>query len=220
MNSLKNQELQIVQALSSVDVPETILKSSNIQALIDEIGSSKSTVGSNANKLERLRKEKKDSWLSINLFDGLDDDIQDAQIDLSKSIGNLTKHSSDLLIVNTAISKVLIDQQQILLQQQGLLEQQASGLAEQNQKILDQQKLLEQLPEQIKAAIETIGPTIIGPTVEKVLGLEEALKNTDAQLLALQDALQKNDKNNRIALVVVACVALASLAWQIAQHFA
>lgn len=218
VNNSNNQELQIVQALSTVKVPEKVLKSSNIQGLIDEIDSKKDAVKSNAERLDGLRKDKEKNNFFMNWWDDRDDHIQDAQLKLSTSIGYLTKHSSDLLIVNTAISKVLIDQQQILLRQQDLLEQQANGLAEQNQKILDQQKLLEQLPEQIKTAIEAAGSTIVGPTMERVQRLEVALKNTDAQMLVFQEALQKSEKYNRAALIAVACVALASLGWQITQH--
>ena len=66
--------------------------------------------------------------------------MQDAQLDLNKSIGRLTQTSSQLLIVNTAISKVLNDQQHILLEQQNMLKSQADTLGEQNNQILLQQK--------------------------------------------------------------------------------
>jgi chromosome segregation ATPase len=51
-------------------------------------------------------------------------------------------------------------------------------------------------------------------------GKAEALKNAEAQLVALQAVQQKSASSNRLAFAAVACLALASLGWQIAQHFA
>jgi len=345
VNSLSNQELQVVQAFSSVAVPEEIIRSSDIKGLIEGMISSQRSSENAAQKLERLRQEKRDGNFFSNLWHNRNDKIQDAQIDLSSAIGNLTQKSSQLLIVNTAISKVLYDQQQILMQQQLLLEQQANELKEQNQKILDQQKTLEHQQNEINAAnqglLEAKGLTqeqaqqLVGCVVrvteaekrldisnqelrseveqrqenleeklslhvqsvtEKMISQDEAvqhlqenlvhrlstqqqdilaivdrnalvtseslnaiefkqknfydentkaievlrdsvkldfqhaateleghsdaLKNTDAQLASLQQGLHKSDKFNRIALVAVACVALASLTWQIALYFA
>lgn len=78
--------------------------------------------------------------------------LQDAQIDLNKSIGRLTQKSSQLLIVNTALSKLLNQQQQILLNQQHILEGQTCSLAEQNEQILKQQVLLEEQQKEINKA--------------------------------------------------------------------
>ena len=50
-------------------------------------------------------------------------------------------------------------------------------------------------------------------------GKAEALKSTQAQLVDLQVKQQKSAFSNRVALAAVACLALASLGWQVAQHF-
>lgn len=50
-----------------------------------------------------------------NWWDDRGEKIQDAQLDLNQTVGRLTAKSSQLLIVNTAISKVLTDQRRILL---------------------------------------------------------------------------------------------------------
>lgn len=345
MGTLNNQELQVVEAFSSVNLPEEIFKSSNMKDLINGILSDQGTVENNTHNLERLRQEKRDGNFISNWWHNRNDGIQDAQIDLSKSIGFLTQKSSQLLIVNTAISKVLNHQQQILLQQQNLLEQQTNELKNQNLKILDQQQALEQQQKEINAAnqglLEAKGLTqeqaqqLVGCVVRvseaekrvdlsnqelrniveqrltdveqklhlhiqavlektnaqdevvqqlqediaqrlktqqqdilaivdknaqgvresvneieikqnifqeentKVLEVQrdmvkqdlqhfavelgkqsDSLKNAGAQLLLLQEAQLKNKKEIRVALVAVACAALASLAWQIAQHFA
>jgi hypothetical protein len=90
-------------------------------------------VQSDSDRLEALRKEEKKY---LNWLYDRDDKVQDAQLDLNKSIGRLTQTSSQLLIVNTAISKVLNDQQHILLEQQTMLKSQADTLGEQNNQIL------------------------------------------------------------------------------------
>src|SRR5690606_9176297 len=103
-------------------------------------------------QLERARSEQKNGNAITNWWNDRNDAVQDAQIDLNRSIGTLTEKTSQLLIVNTAISKVLHDQQGILLQQQDQLQQQASTLQEQNNQILDQQKALERQQQEINAA--------------------------------------------------------------------
>jgi hypothetical protein len=148
----RTQELQIVQAFSSLEVPERIIRESNIKELLHGLNADQQKVQSDAERLSRLRQEKKDGNFVGNWFHGRGDKIQEAQLDLNATIGQLTQKSSQLLVVNTAISKVLSDQQNILLQQQNLLKQQADALAAQNQRILDQQVQLAEQQEAIKAA--------------------------------------------------------------------
>jgi hypothetical protein len=152
MTILNKQEIQIIQAFSSVDIPERIFRESNIKELIQSMTAEQDTVQSDARRLERLRQEKKDGNFIGNFFYDRDDKVQDAQIDLNKSIGRLTQKSSQLLIVNTAISKVLSDQQRILLDQQHTLKHQTDTLQEQNCKIFEQQKLLEKQQQDINRA--------------------------------------------------------------------
>lgn len=152
MTVLNKQELQIIQAFSSVDVPERIFRESNIKELIQGMTAEQDTVQSEARRLERLRQEKKDGNFIGNWWNDRDDKVQDAQIDLNKSIGRLTQKSSQLLIVNSAISKVLSDQQRILLDQQQTLKHQTDTLQEQNCKIFEQQKLLEKQQQDINRA--------------------------------------------------------------------
>ena len=152
MTALNNQELQIVQVFSSVDIPEKIIRDSNIKDLIRDMTAEQDSVQSDARRLEQLRQEKKEGNFIANWWNDRDDKVQDAQIDLNKSIGRLTQKSSQLLIVNTAISKVLHDQQRILLEQQNILKRQTYTLEEQNRKILEQQKLLEKQQQDINKA--------------------------------------------------------------------
>lgn len=152
MHSENKQELQIIKAFSSVDVPERILRESNINELVHSMVAGQDAVQSDAQRLELLRQEQKDGNFIGNWLNDRDEMVEDAQIDLNKSIGCLTQQSSQLLIVNTAISKILNDQQRILLEQQGVLQQQTITLEEQNRKIVAQQNQLALQQQEINAA--------------------------------------------------------------------
>lgn len=148
------QDLQIVEAFSSVSVPEQIVRESNIKELVKGLIDAQASVQSTTSELERARLEQKKGSAFGNWLHNRGDAVQDAQLDLNKSIGSLTQKSSQLLIVNTAISKVLYDQQGVLQQQQHVLKNQADTLAEQNGKIFRQQHLLEQQQQAINEANE------------------------------------------------------------------
>lgn len=152
MNALNKQELQIIEAFSSASIPEKIIRDSNIKGLIQGMITEQKAVEANAAQLQRMRQEKQEGNFLGNWWDDRTDKIQNAQLDLSQTIGRLTEKSSQLLIVNTAISKVLTDQQRILLEQQSILKQQTNTLEKQNRKILDQQKLLEEQQRDINKA--------------------------------------------------------------------
>ena len=146
MNALNKQELQIIEVFSSVNIPEKIIRDSNIKELINGMLSAQDAVATNAEQLAQLRREKKEGNFLGNWWDDRGEKIQDAQLDLNQTIGRLTAKSSQLLIVNTAISKVLTDQQRILLEQQNILKQQTNTLEQQNRKILEQQNESHRLP--------------------------------------------------------------------------
>ncbi|MDN8103965.1 hypothetical protein [Burkholderia multivorans] len=195
---MNKQELQIVQAFSSVDVPEKIIRESNIKELIHSMIAEQDAVQSDARRLERLRQEKKEGNIIGNWWHDRDDKVQDAQINLNKSIGRLTQKSSQLLIVNTAISKVLDDQQRILLEQQHILKRQTDTLEEQNRKILEQQKLLEKQQQDINQANQGLmeAKGITQEQAHKLVGcvvrVTEAEKKIDVANEALRAALEQH----------------------------
>ena len=127
------KESQIVQVLSLINLPEQIVRDSDIQGLIKGMMSDQITVKTTTQRLERLRREEKGGNSGKN---DRSDHTGEAQFDLNKSIGNLTQRSSQLLIINTAISKVLGDQQ-------NMLQQQTDDLTVQSSKMLNQQIHLE-----------------------------------------------------------------------------
>lgn len=193
MSTLNKQELQVIQAFSAVDLPERIFRESNIKELIAGMTAEQETVQASAKKLDRLRQEQKEGNVVSNWWKDRDDLLQDAQIDLNKSIGRLTQKSSQLLIVNSAISKLLNQQQQILLKQQTILEEQTRSLAGQNQQILEQQTLLEQqqlaINEANQGLMEAKGITqqqakqLVG-CVKRVTEAEKTIGDANDQLLA------------------------------------
>lgn len=151
MNTSAN-ELQVVQAFSAITIPEQIIRDSNIRELIDGMMAETSAVKNESHRLERLRKEMNDGNFVTNMLNDRDEKVKAAQLDLNQAMGRLTQRSSQLLVVNTAISKVLSDQQNILLAQQDLLAKQAHELKRQNEKILEQQGQLAEQQEGLKAA--------------------------------------------------------------------
>lgn len=135
-------ELQVVQAFSALTIPEQIVRDSNIRELIKDMIADTSLVKDESQRLKELRQERKDGNFISNWWNDRDEKVQGAQLDLNQAMGRLTQRSSQLLVVNTAISKVLSDQQILLLRQQEQLEEQAHGLKLQNEEILKQQELL------------------------------------------------------------------------------
>ncbi len=187
-----SQELQIVQAFSSLEVPERIIRESNIKELLKGLSADQEKVLSEADRLNRLRGEKKDGNFVGNWFHGRSDKIQEAQLDLNASIGQLTQKSSQLLVVNTAISKVLSDQQKLLLQQQNLLKQQAEELVAQNQRILDQQVQLGEQQQAINAAnqglLEAKGLT--QEQAQQLVGCVKQVREAEQRIGAANRALR------------------------------
>ncbi|WP_110649539.1 hypothetical protein [Salinicola peritrichatus] len=195
---MSTQEQQIVQAFSSINIPNRIFRESKVKELIHDINTESKNTQSKNQRLKRLRKEKSDGNFVSNWWNGQDDKIQEAQLDLSATIGKLTQKSSQLLVVNTAISKVLSDQQNLLLQQQAMLKQQADKLESQNQQILDQQIQLGQQQEAINAANKGLMEAK-GLTQEQALQLvgcvkrvTEAEERMDAANQALRDDIEQN----------------------------
>lgn len=152
MSSLKGKEIQIVTALSQADLPESVIGGSCVKQLITAVVDAQSQAKSANDVLQKARSEKDSQNVLSNWWNNTEDKIKDAQLSLTTEISNLNRHSSQLLIFNTAVSKVLCDQQDILLSQQQRLEAQAMTLRAQNTQILEQQQQLAAQQEEIRAA--------------------------------------------------------------------
>ncbi|GAB3474705.1 coiled-coil domain-containing protein [Azotobacter salinestris] len=185
------QELQIVQAFSSAEVSEQIIRSADIKELVGGMLSAQAEVGRSAEELEQARREKKGGSLLGNWWKERGDKLLDAQIDLQKSIGSLSQKSSQLLIVNAAISRVLSDQQRSLLQQQNMLRQQADILEEQNHRILEQQRALEQQQREIDVANRGLleARDLGAEQTDRLIGSVKRLEQAESQMEALNQQL-------------------------------
>ena len=180
-----------MQAFSSVEVSEQIIRSADIKGLVGGMLSAQDEVGRSAEELERARQEKKGGSLIGNWWKDRDDKLQDAQIDLQKSIGSLSQKSSQLLIVNAAISKVLSDQQGVLLHQQNMLKQQADLLEEQNRRILGQQRALEQQQQEIDLANRGLleARDVTAEQTDRLVGSVRRLEQAESQMEALNQQM-------------------------------
>lgn len=217
MTQQASQELIIVRAIASVDLPQNLDSLGHVGALVRRMGEEGKSLRYKADQLEQARKAKRDGNFIGNLIKGRQEAMEDAQMDLNKAIGNLTASTSELLVINTALSKVLHIQQGTLHDQQLELESQAEEIREQNEQILQQQEVQAAQQEQIilvnEGILEAKGLTqeqalkLVG-CVERVTEAEQVLKlevqrmqlnveerlaatvaNTASQLSALQDSL-------------------------------
>ncbi len=197
MNDLNNKNFQIIKVLASADLPESVIRAGNIDGLINSIIAAQKNLHLNTRHVDNLRKDGKKKNFVSNWWNDLDEKIQDAQIDLNKSIDHLTEKSSQLLIVNTAISKILSDQQNTLLNQQNILRQQTEALEKQNKKIIGQQEQLAQQQEEINRANQGLmeAKGITQEQAQKLVGcvvrVTEAEKKIDFANKALYAALKQ-----------------------------
>lgn len=195
MSSLTGKEIQIVTALSSINFSENLIDSSNIKDLIKKLTDANQKTQNVTENLQKIRQEREESNFLSNWWNNAEDKIKDAQIDLSTSVANLNKHSSQLLIFNTAISKILLDQQQLLLQQQKLLEQQAGDLKQQNSKIFQHQKDLQQQQEEISKANQGLleAKGITSEQAQKLIRCVQRVEATENRI---------NEVNNQLLLTI------------------
>jgi len=152
----KVSELQIVEAFSRVSVPESVLKSSNVSQLVAEMNLAKTTLDSAEAKLSALRQKKKESNFLSNMWNDQDDKIEDAQFELNDNVRSLSSLSSKLLILNTAMAKIMHGQQGVLQDQQLALTDQARGIEQQNVQIKAQQESLERNQREFNKAVEAL----------------------------------------------------------------
>lgn len=192
MSGKKN--FQIIEAFASVDLPEEILENSKIGLLVKDINSAKNNLSSATERMERARQAEKDGNPLMNIIKSRGDVVKDAQLDLNKSIGNLTGKTSELLIINTVLAKVLNDQQKILYGQQEQLEKQADELKDQNNKIFDQQKQLARQQEDINKANQGLmeAKGVTQEQAQKLVGCVTKVTEVESRIDAANEALRSD----------------------------
>lgn len=208
-------ELQVVKVLSELTIPEQIVRDSKIHELMDSMITETESVKNENTRLEQLRQEKNDGNFATNWWYDRDDKVKDAQLDLNQAMGRLTQRSSQLLVVNTAISKVLSGQQEVLLKQQTLLEEQTLELQRLNERILEQQQNFSEQQKESNAANQKLLDTTyytqnqaerLVDCIAQVREIERKIGDANEELRSslkneMQGLLEKCDDNVREALV-------------------
>lgn len=184
MSSLTGKEVQIVNALSSADLPESLIGESCVKELISAVVGAQQEASSAADRLHWARMVKANSNAISNWWNNSEDSVKDAQLRLTTTVANLNRHSSQLLIFNTAISKVLCDQQKVLLRQQEILEGQAEQLKQQNQEILEHQIKLKNQQEAIREANQGLmdAKGVTADQARKLVGCVQRVEATEERI--------------------------------------
>lgn len=195
--SEQQRSLQIVQAFSEVDVPESLYKDSNVARLVRDLKTTREGVKDSNDKLSKLRSEKEnkawyESWNPLG--DNTSEKIEEEHLNLNRRLATLAQHSSELLVINTALSKVLCDQQQLLLDQQGILARQTEDIEDQNGRIQDGQEQLAALQAQQLASNDALGMRMVGIATRledltlHAVRFEQAVASAHAHTLEAMDA--------------------------------
>lgn len=202
MDSNKKQELIIVNAISQMVIPSDVFENSEFKEIISNFKEAQNKVGASLNDVESARRSVKEGNAIGNWWYDRKDKLQDAQLDLNKSVGLLTKQSSDLILFNTAISKVLVSQQNVLHEQQEMLRAQAGELAAQNKSIKEHQiKLSTQQEEIVKAndgLLEAKGLT--REQAEKLVGCVKRVEAAEQKM-----ELSNRELERSVVAGIVAC---------------
>lgn len=195
--SEQQRSLQIVQAFSEVVVPESLYKGSSVARLVQDLNNTRDGVKSSNEKLSKLRLEKESqAWYErLNpLGDNATEKIEEEHLNLNRRMATLAQHSSELLVVNTALSKVLCDQQQLLLDQQDALARQAEDIKSQNGRIYNAQEQLADLQEQQLASNDALGKRMLGiadrleDLTLRAVNFEHEVASAHARTLEAMDA--------------------------------
>ncbi len=117
-------------------------------------------------------------------------------------IRELTRQSSELILFNTAISKVLVSQQNILHSQQDLLQKQASEIENQNRKIEENQVSISDAQKRIDEAhaglLKAIG--ISDQQAIKLIDCAERLESAEQKMELSNQELERS-----VVTRIVAC---------------
>lgn len=181
----KRENIAVIQALSNAHLSKDILEKADIYSIIRAVKSSQDKVEESNKTLEKAREAKKEGNVFGNWWYNRGDDIKDAHLSLSQHVADLSKNSSRLVVVNTAISKVLLEQQGILQKQQDELHRQTLAIQAQNERISKQQneiqdahKRLAEQQREINAANEGLMKAK-GITSEHAAKLVTVVKDTE-----------------------------------------
>ena len=152
-------EMQIVEAFSNLTVPEDILRNSNVPQMVEDMRSTKKRLETSEERLSQLRREKNDSNFISNILKDRSDQIDDAKDNVNKEFRKLGVLSSNLLILNTAMAKIMNGQQKALQGQQIVLDHQARDIKNQNSDIKGHQELHANMLREFRKVLDSFKET-------------------------------------------------------------
>jgi hypothetical protein len=192
---------EIVHALSLIEIPYDTLNRIDLKGIISVVETASSNVQKTSEELENARLELKEGNFITNWWNKREEKVDDLQFSLQKSFGDLSNRTTQLLVFNTAISRELSNQQEVLLNQQKQLREQTLIIERQNDDILAQQNILEKQQHEISAAnqglLEAKGVTreqaqeLIGCVI-RVQSAEKKMEASNSRLLEEVNTKIKN----------------------------
>ena len=190
------------------ETPQEIHSESERRGLIQAMSAEQEAAESDVQRLEVLHKYKqrlgmqrqlkKSEDMIGSLISSQGDKVQDAQIDLNKSMGRLAQKSLQLLVINTSTAEMQGAQQNALQEQQKTLQHQADKLKDQTRKLLEQQKILTQRQESIEAANQGLmaAHRITKEQAQQLVGCANQVTEAEQKFAVanqqLRTALEKN----------------------------
>lgn len=217
MNATNKTAPLIAKAPAPTEMSQALRSEDPIKELMDELSTEHETVQLDTQRLEVLRKyqkrlgmqrqDRKADDLIGNLISSQDDKVQDAQIDLNKSMERLAQKSLALHTVHTARAALHSAQQQVIQEHQNSLQQQAAQLQDRNQKLVEQQKKLHQRLDSIHTANEGL-MTAHGITTEqaqRLVGFVQQVTEAEQQF-ALANQQFRSELEQNVQGAVTQCV--------------
>lgn len=184
---MNNQDSQlIVQSLSNLGLSSDFFNGQEAQKMFRDMKSVMENAKNSADKA-RLAKQavENGNWLGSWWHDRKDA-LRDAQHDLSLAVADLSENNSKLLIFNTAISKMLLDAQHKLNEQQIILNNQARELKSHTEELANQNEILKSANQTIiqeQAKLDSLVREFVqikGLTREQVGQIAQIVKDANA----------------------------------------
>ncbi|MGK5028800.1 hypothetical protein [Janthinobacterium sp. MDT1-19] len=151
--------MQIVEAFSNLTVPADILRNSNVPQMVEDMRSTKKRLETSEERLSQLRREKNDGNFISNIWNDRSDQIDDAKDNVNNEFRKLGVLSSNLLILNTAMAKIMNGQQKALQGQQIALDHQARDIKTQNSDIKGHQELHANTLREFRKVVDSLQET-------------------------------------------------------------
>lgn len=150
MSSTNNQDSQlIVQSLSNLELSSDLFSGQETQNMFRDMKSAMDKAKNSANDVRSAKQAVENGNWFGNWWYDRKDVLRDAQHDLALAVADLSENNSKLLIFNTAISKMLLDTQHKLNEQQIALNNQARELKSHTEELANQNENLNKTNQQI-----------------------------------------------------------------------